>query len=142
MDAVVDRAGAIDVSFNLISLSDVQRPLIEISVEVWEGRGSDSWLQGVASIIGRQTQATVGWAVTLKWSRRRRWLIDLEGLEGEVLTTMRSDAQMACAWLARKVHELWLGGRASQRLLRAGRRLGQDLARMEGGAQPGPAWVF
>ncbi len=28
---------------------------------------------GVASIIWRQTQAAVGWGVTLKWSRRRRW---------------------------------------------------------------------
>jgi NAD(P)-dependent dehydrogenase (short-subunit alcohol dehydrogenase family) len=33
VDAVVERAGAIDISFNLISLGDVQRPLNEISVE-------------------------------------------------------------------------------------------------------------
>jgi len=32
VDAVVDRAGAIDISFNLISVGDVQRPLTEISV--------------------------------------------------------------------------------------------------------------
>jgi NAD(P)-dependent dehydrogenase (short-subunit alcohol dehydrogenase family) len=32
-DKVVERAGAIDISFNLISLGDVQRPLNEISVE-------------------------------------------------------------------------------------------------------------
>jgi NAD(P)-dependent dehydrogenase (short-subunit alcohol dehydrogenase family) len=31
-DMVVERAGAIDISFNLISLGDVQRPLTEISV--------------------------------------------------------------------------------------------------------------
>jgi len=33
VDTVVDRAGAINISFNLISLGDVQQPLIEISVE-------------------------------------------------------------------------------------------------------------
>jgi NAD(P)-dependent dehydrogenase (short-subunit alcohol dehydrogenase family) len=33
VDKVVERAGAIDISFNLISLGDVQRPLNEISVE-------------------------------------------------------------------------------------------------------------
>jgi NAD(P)-dependent dehydrogenase (short-subunit alcohol dehydrogenase family) len=33
VDALVDRAGRIDVSFNLISLGDVQEPLTEISVE-------------------------------------------------------------------------------------------------------------
>src|ERR1700694_1903415 len=33
VDMVVERAGAIDVSFNLISVGDVQEPLIEISVE-------------------------------------------------------------------------------------------------------------
>lgn len=33
IDSVVERAGAIDVSFNLISLGDVQRPLTEFSVE-------------------------------------------------------------------------------------------------------------
>src|SRR5438309_10893368 len=32
VDTVVDRAGAIDISFNLISVGDVQRPLTEISV--------------------------------------------------------------------------------------------------------------
>jgi hypothetical protein len=32
--------------------------------------------RGVASIIWRQTQAALGWAVTSTWSRRRRsWLI-------------------------------------------------------------------
>jgi 3-oxoacyl-[acyl-carrier protein] reductase len=33
VDMVVERAGAIDVSFNLISVGDVQEPLIEISVD-------------------------------------------------------------------------------------------------------------
>ena len=33
VDMVVERAGAVDISFNLISLGDVQRPLREISVE-------------------------------------------------------------------------------------------------------------
>lgn len=33
VEAVVDRAGGIDISFNLISLGDVQRPLTEITVE-------------------------------------------------------------------------------------------------------------
>jgi NAD(P)-dependent dehydrogenase (short-subunit alcohol dehydrogenase family) len=33
VDSVVDRANAIDISFNLIALGDVQRPLMEISVE-------------------------------------------------------------------------------------------------------------
>jgi 3-oxoacyl-[acyl-carrier protein] reductase len=33
VDAVVERAGYIDISFNLISYGDVQQPLIEISVE-------------------------------------------------------------------------------------------------------------
>src|SRR2546425_12146832 len=33
VDMVVDGAGAVDISFNLISLGDVQRPLREISVE-------------------------------------------------------------------------------------------------------------
>src|SRR5947208_4261337 len=33
VDALVDRAGRIDVAFNLISLADVQEPLTEISVE-------------------------------------------------------------------------------------------------------------
>ncbi len=33
VDKVVDRTGAINISFNLISLGDVQQPLIEISVE-------------------------------------------------------------------------------------------------------------
>src|SRR5262245_19771878 len=33
VDAVVAQAGAIDISFNLISLGDVQQPLMEIAVE-------------------------------------------------------------------------------------------------------------
>ena len=33
VDMVVERSGAIDISFNLISLGDVQRPLNEITVE-------------------------------------------------------------------------------------------------------------
>jgi 3-oxoacyl-[acyl-carrier protein] reductase len=33
VDAVVEQAGAIDISFNLISYGDVQKPLTEISVE-------------------------------------------------------------------------------------------------------------
>jgi 3-oxoacyl-[acyl-carrier protein] reductase len=33
VDAVVERAGRLDASFNLISLRDVQRPLAELSVE-------------------------------------------------------------------------------------------------------------
>jgi NAD(P)-dependent dehydrogenase (short-subunit alcohol dehydrogenase family) len=33
VDGVVRQAGAVDISFNLISLSDVQQPLTEISVE-------------------------------------------------------------------------------------------------------------
>jgi NAD(P)-dependent dehydrogenase (short-subunit alcohol dehydrogenase family) len=33
VDAVVEQAGAIDISFNLISYRDVQKPLTEISVE-------------------------------------------------------------------------------------------------------------
>ncbi len=33
VDAVVEQAGHVDISFNLIGLGDVQEPLIEISVE-------------------------------------------------------------------------------------------------------------
>ncbi len=33
VDAVVEQAGYVDVSFNLISLGDVQEPLVELSVE-------------------------------------------------------------------------------------------------------------
>src|SRR6266511_5551590 len=33
VDAVVERAGSVDISFNLISYGDVQEPLTEISVE-------------------------------------------------------------------------------------------------------------
>src|SRR5258706_2945363 len=33
VDAVAEQAGSIDISFNLISLGDVQEPLTEISVE-------------------------------------------------------------------------------------------------------------
>src|SRR5262249_29286412 len=33
VDAVVERTGQVDVSFNLISYGDVQKPLMEISVD-------------------------------------------------------------------------------------------------------------
>lgn len=43
VDAVVDRAGQIDISFNLIGYGDVQQPLMEISV--------DDFLQPIANAM-------------------------------------------------------------------------------------------
>src|SRR5947209_6153776 len=50
VDAVVNRAGQVDISFNLISLGDVQRPLTELSV--------DDFIQPIATAMRTQFLTT------------------------------------------------------------------------------------
>ena len=75
--------------------------------------------QGVASTSWRHTQAAVGCAVTARCtSSRRPWAMNSSTysvLNVSVWTTNRSAAQIACAWLRRKVRQVWLGGRPGPR---------------------------
>lgn len=50
VDSVAERAGAIDISFNLIAYGDVQTPLMEISV--------DDFIQPIATAVRTQFLTT------------------------------------------------------------------------------------
>src|SRR5437870_6534009 len=78
------------------------------------GVGSGALPQGNASTSCYAVHSEVGWAVTLKWSRRRRscakTIKTYRTRKVTVGTTKKSVETNCCTWFSRKVRQVWEGG--------------------------------